>query len=105
MTFVDVPVGSDIDTQWVEFAATFDVHTESGGFEMAQAIWRSSRTAFENQLPTRQLNALRTALFMEYRADRHSVRVDEASPFVSYLVEEIRDLSGGTVLRRGPVDA
>ncbi len=101
MSFVDVPDKPDVKSKWVEFASTFDAYAANGGLDSSRDIWRSTRVAFETQLPARRLDALRTSLFMEYRADRHGGGVGELNPFVSYLVDEIRDLSGGTVLFRG----
>lgn len=97
--FIRVPSNSVVERQWVDFSHTHDSYWRAGDFNVAATLWNKVR----DSEPTTDLEALRTALFMEARADRHGGGEGEVTPSILSLVNRIREASGGIVRDDRPI--
>lgn len=91
------------DAPWIElweFALTYSGYERHGGFEAAAGVANGARARWETRsvMPS-SLDEARCALFFEQRRWRHfgSTPTGHDERYITLLVNEIRELSGGTV--------
>lgn len=95
-----MPTRGAPDQKLIDFAASFNGYEVHGSFERAAAVSGEVTAGFDSDgaLPD-DLDAVRTALFFQYRAHRHGGGYGAFGDIeiVWPLIERIRDRSGGRV--------